>query len=178
VNPPVPLGVIVTAGGVLLDDGLLRVRLTVKEPLATPDGASIAVTVAICTSFGFIGDAEHKRTGIPLICGAALSILMVMGRDLEIPTPLVAEQIRVSPAVSAVRLVDAHPVEDVIPDSGSVTFQLTVTALRYQPLLPSVPVICGVIVGAVISAIVIAKSALVFIGSLMPEVSVAMLKKP
>src|SRR3954447_19845605 len=59
----------------LLDDGLLRVRLTVKEPVATLDGASAAVTVAICTSFGFIGDAEHKRTGIPLISGAALSIL-------------------------------------------------------------------------------------------------------
>ena len=101
-----------------------------------------------------------------------------MGTDVEMPTPLVAEQVRVRPAVSAVRLVGAHPVEDVIPDSGSVTLQLTVTALRYQPLLPSAPVIWGVIIGGVISAIFITTSALVFIGSLIPDASVAMLKKP
>src|SRR6185312_6017425 len=103
---------------------------------------------------------------------------MVIGTEVDSPTPFVAEHVRVTPAVSPVRLVGAHPVEDAIPDSGSDTLQFTVTALRYQPLLPSVPVICGVISGAVISAIFTAKSALVFIASLFPAASVAMLKKP
>src|SRR5689334_19090814 len=103
---------------------------------------------------------------------------MVMGTEVDKPTPLVAEQLSVTPAVSSVRLVGAHPADDAIPDSGSETLQFTVTALRYQPLLPGVPVICGVISGGVISAIFTAKSALVLIGSLFPAASVAMLKKP
>jgi hypothetical protein len=103
---------------------------------------------------------------------------MVTGTDAVKPTPFVAEQVRVAPGVSTVRLVEVHPVEDAIPDSASDTTQFTVTALRYQPLLPEAPVICGVISGAVTSAIFTRKSALAFIGSLLPAASVAMLKKP
>jgi hypothetical protein len=116
--------------------------------------------------------------GIPEITGGVLSILMVMGTDVVRPTPFVAEHVSVTPAVSTVRLEGAHPVDVRIPDSGSDTLQLTVTALRYQPLLPSVPVTFGLITGGVTSAIFIVISALVFIGSLFPAASVAMLKKP
>src|SRR5262245_7792485 len=104
--------------------------------------------------------------------------MMVTGTEVDRPAELLAEQVRVTPAVSAVRLVGVHPVEDAIPDSGSDTLQFTVTALRYQPLLPSLPVICGLITGGVTSTIVTTKSALVFIGSLLPAASVAMLKNP
>jgi hypothetical protein len=44
-----------------------------------------------------------------------------------------------------------HPLLDAMPDSGSLTFQLTVTSLIYQPLLPGVPDIIGCITGGVVS---------------------------
>ena len=177
-NPPEPFGVITISGSLGSEDGSLLAPLTWKEPGASPDNASIAVIVATCTSLWFGGQREHSEAGIPEITGAVLSSLMVIGTEVDRPTALLAEQVRVTPAVSAGRLVGAHPVEDVIPDSGSDTLQFTVTALRYQPLLPNVPVICGVITGGVTSTIVTTKSALVFIGSLFPAASVAMLKKP
>lgn len=59
VNPPEPLGMIATAGGLEPDDGLLLVTLTVKEPATSPDTASVAVTVATCTNFGFTGEREQ-----------------------------------------------------------------------------------------------------------------------
>src|SRR5690242_20337451 len=103
---------------------------------------------------------------------------MVMGTEVDRPTTLLAEHVRVTPAVSSVRLVGAHPVEDAIADSGSDTLQFAATALRYQPLLPSVPVIWGLITGGVGSRTCTIISALIFIGSLFPCASVAMLKKP
>jgi hypothetical protein len=44
-----------------------------------------------------------------------------------------------------------HPLLDAMPDSGSLTSQLTVTPLIYQPSLPSVPDIIGCITGSVAS---------------------------
>src|SRR6516164_11488593 len=85
------------------------------------------------------------------ISGGVLSILTVTEADVDRPTPFVAEQVNVIPAVSAVSVVGVQPDEDVIPDSGSVTFQLTPTLLMYQPLLPNVPVICGTMTGGVVS---------------------------
>ncbi len=67
------------------------------------------------------------------------------------PAPFVAEHVNVVPVVSESIVVVLHPVLDVIPDSGSLTLQLTVTSLVYQPLLPSVPFIVGVITGGVVS---------------------------
>src|SRR5215467_10086057 len=85
-----------------------------------------------------------------LISGGVLSILTVTEVDVDRPAPFVAEQVSVTPVVSAVSVVDVQPDEDAIPDSGSVTFQVTPTLLLYQPLLPNVPVICGVIMGGVV----------------------------
>ncbi len=84
--------------------------------------------------------------------GGVWSILMVTETELCNPAPLVAEQVKVTPGVSAVSVVLPQPVEDVTPDSGSVTVQLTVTLLRYHPLFPSVPEICGTITGGVVSS--------------------------
>src|SRR5262245_30189452 len=103
---------------------------------------------------------------------------MVIGTEVDSSLVLLAEHVRVMPAVSVVRFVGVHPVEDAIPDSGSDTLQPAVTALRYQPLLPTVPVIWGFITGGVGSRRCTVTSALVFIGSLAPPSSVAMLKKP
>ena len=83
--------------------------------------------------------------------GGVWSILMVTGTDAVSPTPFVAEQVRVTPAVSVVNVVEVHPEDDAIPDSGSVTFQETVTVLRYHPLFPKVPAIAGVMTGGVVS---------------------------
>ena len=177
-NPPEPLGVITISGSLGSDDGSLLTPVTCKEPGASPDNTSVAVTVATCTSMLVGGQREHPAAGIPEIAGGVLSTLMVIGTEVDRPTALLAAQVRVTPAVSPVRVVGVHPVEDAIPDSGSETLQFMVTALRYQPLLPSVPVIWGVIIGGVISAIFIMTSALFFIGSLIPDASVAMLKKP
>src|SRR5215510_6108856 len=140
-NPPEPLGVITISGSLGLDDGSLLAPVTFKEPGTSPDSGSVVVTVATCTSLWFGGQREHPVAGIPEITGGVLSTLMVTGTEVDRPAELLAEQVRVTPAVSAVRLIDVHPVEDAIPDSGSDTLQFTVTALRYQPLLPSVPVI-------------------------------------
>src|SRR5215510_5330788 len=178
VKPPDPFGVITISGSLGSDDGSLLTPVTFKEPGASPDNTSVAVTVATCTSLRFGGQREHPAAGIPEIAGGVLSTLTVIGTEVDKPTALLAAHVRVTPAVSPVRVVGEHPVEDAIADSGSETLQFTVTALRYQPLLPNVPVICGVITGAVTSTIVTTKSALVFIGSLFPAASVAMLKKP
>src|SRR5581483_4286605 len=137
-NPPEPLGVITISGSLGLYDGSLLTTLTFNEPGAS-DSASVAVTSATCTSLWLGGHIEHPAAGIPEITGGVLSILRVMGTDVARPTPFVAEQVRVMPSVSAVRLIGAHPVEDAMPDSGSDTLQLTVTAVRYQPLLPAAP---------------------------------------
>jgi hypothetical protein len=45
----------------------------------------------------------------------------------------------------------SHPLLDAMPDSGSLTSQLTVTSLTYQSSLPFVPDIIGCITGGVVS---------------------------
>src|SRR5258706_8276680 len=82
---------------------------------------------------------------------SALSILIVTETELGKLQPFVAEQVRVVPAVSDVRFVVPQPVEEAMPDCGSVTLHATVTAPLYQPLTPSVPVTIGVITGGVVS---------------------------
>ena len=87
--------------------------------------------------------------------GAVLSILIVTEAELERPALFVAEQVRVEPAVSEVKLDAVQPVEVLMPDSASVTVQLTVTLLVYQPFDPAVPEMEGVITGAVLSKMVV-----------------------
>ena len=93
--------------------------------------------------------------GWPVIAGAVLSILIVSGTERVRPAPFVAEHVSVMPAISFARVVDEHPLEEAMPDSGSVTDQATVTLLRYQPFVPKVPLTVGVIAGGVRSAVAI-----------------------
>jgi hypothetical protein len=75
-----------------------------------------------------------------------------MVTDFEsVPPLLVAVQVKVTPEVSVVTLLEPQPLWDVIADSLSVTVQLTDTSLVYQKLLPIVPLTFGVMTGAVVS---------------------------
>src|SRR5439155_19903450 len=99
---------------------------------------------------------DAGQAGSPEMTGGVLSILMVTGTDIDNPAPFVAEHVRVVPGVSAVSVVAVQPDEDAMPDSGSLTLQLTVTLLLYQPFAPNVPAKCGVINGGVVSVAAIA----------------------
>lgn len=108
-----------------------------------------------------VADAEYVTTAPPgpvavvvmldgkFRTGAVLSILIVTITELERLTLLVTEQVRVVPAVSSVKVEAVQPVEEKMPDSGSSTVQLTVTSLVYQPPDPSMPLMFGVMTGAV-----------------------------
>ncbi len=66
------------------------------------------------------------------------------GAEFESPAPLVAKQVSVIPAMS---VVEPQPLDDAMPDSGSVTLQLTVTVPVYQPFAPIGPLTVGTITG-------------------------------
>lgn len=83
--------------------------------------------------------------------GAVLSSLTVTETELDRPTLFVAEQVNVMPVVSVLKLEVVQPVEEAIPDSGSLTVQLTVTSPLYQPFDPATPLMLGVMTGAVAS---------------------------
>jgi hypothetical protein len=68
-----------------------------------------------------------------VMLGGVLSTLIVTDLDALSPAPLVAEHVITVPAVSLVRVTLSQPVDDAIPDSGSVTLQVTVTVELFQP---------------------------------------------
>ena len=65
------------------------------------------------------------------------------------PPLLVAVQVSDWPTVSVVIVVGLQPDDDEVADSASTTLHCTVTSATYQALLPSVPVMVGVITGGV-----------------------------
>ncbi len=77
-----------------------------------------------------------------------MSILKVRENDV-VPPGLVAVHATVVSAVSVLRTWFSHVV--LTADSGSVTTNEIETLLRYQLLVPAVPVIVGVMTGAVVS---------------------------
>src|SRR5438067_608262 len=85
------------------------------------------------------------------IVGRVRSIMIVTDPVFDRLTRLVAEQVTAVPLVSAVSVTGSHPLVDATPDCESLTRHVTVTALTYQPLLPSVPLTIGVISGGVVS---------------------------
>jgi hypothetical protein len=116
---------------------------------AMPDGASPHVNATVTSPLfqpAPFGAGERE----PLIVGTVASRLIVTDCEL-VPPALVAEQVNVVALVSDVIVVVPQPVCDETVESGSVTVQLTVTSLVYQPLFPSVPVTLGVITGGVVS---------------------------
>jgi hypothetical protein len=114
--------------------------------------------------------------GIPEMTVGVWSILIVIEAELDNPAPFVAEQVIITPSVSPETVAVEHPVDVAMPDSASVTDQDTVTGLVYQPLLPSVPAMLGVMTGGVVSVCtVVVASATVFAASTLPTMSRAML---
>lgn len=130
--------------------GSLLVAVTTKA--ARPDGPALAVTVATWTNLWFGGQSvQAPAAGRPEIVGGVMSILIRTEADADKPAPLMAEQVKVVPSVSVESVVVPQPLEEDMPDSGSTTFQLTVTGLPYQLLLPKVPAMLGVMTGGVVS---------------------------
>ncbi|HEY6391023.1 MAG TPA: hypothetical protein VIX89_07085 [Bryobacteraceae bacterium] len=104
------------------------VSVTGSQPdvLSTPDIESAAVQLTVTLVLfqpAPVGDGE--TVGVTM--GAVKSILTTTEAELVKPALFVAEQVSVTPLVSAVRVVAPQPVLLLIPDSGSVTLQLTVT---------------------------------------------------
>ena len=88
------------------------------------------------------------RDGVAVVAGAVLSTLNVFP-TVVVPPSLSAVHVSVVPVVLLVNVTALHPVVERMIDSGSVTDQLTVTLVVYQPLSPSVPVITGTTTGGV-----------------------------
>src|SRR2546430_886803 len=70
-----PFGVMTISPGLT---GSLLVPITVKDPGATPERASPAVTVATLTIVPLGGHRLHPAPGIPEIAGAVLSMLVLI----------------------------------------------------------------------------------------------------
>jgi hypothetical protein len=117
------------------------------ERLSVP--VNVIVTLPLFQLFPF-----GRGSALATTAGGVLSILIVTEALRGRPAAFVAEHVRIVPDVSVVRLVDVHPVEDVIPDSGSVTLQLTDTSELFQPLRFGEGVIVGTITGGVVSNLV------------------------
>ena len=104
-----------------------------------PDKLSAIVPDIVTGTIFPFGGQRVAGLPEPVITGGVLSILIVTGTEVDRPTPFVAEQAMVTPAVSAINVVPKQPFEEETPDSRSATDQNTVTLLRYHPFVPSVP---------------------------------------
>src|SRR5262249_22937768 len=127
---------------------LTMFRSTKVAP-SIPESVSVAVkrtvTAVLFQPLAFAAVRVNETNG------SVLSILIVTEPDPVNPALLIAVHVSVVPAVSVLSVVVEHPVEEAMLDSGSVMLHVTVTSLRYQLLLPKVPVSMGVITGAVLS---------------------------
>ena len=122
------------------------------EQEATPESASLHAKLTVGAPVLTLYQPVTAGAGVvlPLIVGGVASFLMVT-LDVDVPPAEVAEHGKVTPAVSEVTLWGSHPVRELIADSASVTVNETPTFDVYQPLLPSEPVMVGVITGGVVS---------------------------
>lgn len=102
-------------------------------PDETPERASVQLNVTVTfplfhpEEFGD-GDADPDRTG------RVSSILTITVTELVSPAPSVPVHVKVVPLVWDDRVVIEQPEEESIPDSGSLTTQLTVTVELFHPL--------------------------------------------
>ena len=92
--------------------------------------------------------SSAPRDGVAPAAGAVLSTLNVF-ETLVTPPSLSAVQMSGVPIVSVVSVRASQPEVERMIDSWSVTDQLTVTLLVYQPTAPRVPLITGVTSGGV-----------------------------
>src|SRR5262245_36213442 len=127
--PPVPLS------------GSLLVAVTVSD--ARPETASVAVTVATCTSWCLGGDNVHPAAGIPRIIGFVLSIWTAKDLEVsELPALSVAEY---STVVIPSAVIDT---EDGLPPltTGAVWAPLNEYRMACTPEPPALSVALSVTV--------------------------------
>jgi hypothetical protein len=119
---------------------------------ASPDRGSLAPGLAVAVPLRNTGFGET----VGLKTGAVASRLIVT-LWIVVPPVLVAWQVKVTPVVSVATVWRSQPTCMVTVDSLSTTDQLTLTVLVYQPLFPSVPLILGVMIGGVVSALLMVR---------------------
>ena len=107
-------------------------------------GLNVTAAPAALVASARIDGSVNVSTG-----AVASRLTVTLNGELATLSPFVAVQVNATPAVSAFTSWLSHPLLDKMPDSGSTVVQETVTSLVYQPLLPSVPVTCGVTTGGV-----------------------------
>jgi len=117
------------------DTGSLRVQLTVTSVLFQPAAFGAGLTTGVTT-------------------GGVRSIFTTTDAELVRPAPSTAEHVNVVPAVSADKVAVPQPELEVMPDSGSVTLQLTVTgAVVIHPPTPAAGLTVGTMTGGVVSPV-------------------------
>ena len=119
-------------------------------PVDTPERVSVQLKVTV-TSPLFHPDEFGEGEAEPDITGGVSSILIVSEMEFVSPAPSVALQIKTVPLVSAERIAGEHPDEESIPDSGSVTVQVTLTLTLFHPLMLAPGVRLNVMLGIVLS---------------------------
>jgi hypothetical protein len=117
----------------------------IPETGSTPENATVTgwVYQPLCAGFE-VGSAVTE--------GPVVSTLTTTLACALKPSPFVAEQVRVCPVVSPVIVAAVQPDEVAMPDWGSETAHVTVTAPVYQPFAPTGPDSSGAINGGVVSA--------------------------
>ena len=120
--------------------------------LAMPERASEPVNVTV-TLVLFQPDTLGGGAAVAIAMGGVLSILIVADTEVEIPAPFRAIQVYVAPAVSAARATGSQPVvkSALIPEMASVTVQVNVTFVLFQPKAFGAGVIVGTTTGALVS---------------------------
>jgi hypothetical protein len=95
--------------------------------------------------------SRNDGAGVPHETPGLVASRLIVTELLFVPPALVAVQVSVVPAVSALMVVDPQPLVEEIADSLSTTVHETVTLLVYQSLLPRVPLTLGEMTGGVVS---------------------------
>jgi hypothetical protein len=128
-----------------------QVRDNIPLKASVADGAGVKVTAAPAKLVA----STVIGPGTVIDDGCVLSIFMITETLADKPALLVAEQVSVTPVVvvSFVLVAGPQPLDVKMPDSASVTLQVTETLLLYQPFDPDVPVIEGIMIGDVLSEI-------------------------
>jgi hypothetical protein len=114
------------------------------ETGSTPANATVTgwVYQPLCAGF----DVGSAVTEGPVVSTLTTTLACALK-----PAVFVAEQVRVCPVVSPATMVAVQPDEGAMPDSGSETAHVTVTAPVYQPFAPAGPDSSGAIDGGVVS---------------------------
>jgi hypothetical protein len=132
------------------------VQLAMPERLSAPVNVTVTLVLFHPAPFG-AGDAAAVAVG------GVMSILTVTDADRVSPAPFTALHVKVVPAVSVVRAAGSQPVlaSELMPDVGSLTFQLTVTFVLFQPAAVGAGDTLGVTIGGVRSIRTVTETELV-----------------